>query len=430
MNALIRTDVGPVATTIIIDNVLIFDGVSDELKHGNLLIVGSKIKQISSAPITLPEDAQVIDGGGRVLMPGLTDAHWHMTMAANTPADLNQPDAGLMYANTVAEAQRTLLRGFTTVRDMAGPTFGIKKAIDSGVVPGPRVYPSGALISQTSGHGDFSLPFARPFTIGGPPSHADEIGMFSVANGVPELLAAVRDQLKKGASQIKLAVGGGVASNFDPLDSVQFTPEELKAAVQAANDFGTYVATHVYTVAGIRRALDAGVLSIEHGHLADEATVKLTAQKGAWLSTQPFETGDELLPPAAEEKSKPIIDDAWVRLLGWAKKYNGKVAFGTDLLFNPGGTRKENAMLTRFARIYSNVEVLKIATSGNCALFALSGPRNPYKEAPLGVIKEGAWADMLLIDGDPTKDINVLADPEKNFVVIIKDGKIYKNTFP
>jgi imidazolonepropionase-like amidohydrolase len=416
-------------TSILINNVCIFDGLSDELKPGNLLIVESKINQISAASVTAPEGSQVIDGDGKVLMPGLTDAHWHMTMAANLPANLGQADTGLMYANTVAEAQRTLLRGFTTVRDMAGPTFGIKNAIDSGVIPGPRVYPSGALISQTSGHGDFAPPFARPFTIGGHPSYAEDIGMFAVANGVPEVLAAARDQLKKGASQIKLAVGGGVASDFDPIESLQFAPEELRAAVQAANDWGTYVATHVYTVAGIRRALDAGVLSIEHGHLIDEATVKLIAQKGAWLSMQPFETGDELLSPAGLEKSKPIMG-AWARVLEWAKKYNVKIAFGTDLLFNPAATHKENEMLTRFATIYTNVEVLKIATSGNCALFALSGPRNPYGEAPLGVLKEGAWADMLLVNGDPTKDINLLADPEKNFLLIIKNGTVYKNTVP
>jgi imidazolonepropionase-like amidohydrolase len=414
------------SATILVSNVRIFDGVSDTLHHGDVLIVGDRIKQVSAEPIAPPAGATLIDGGNRVLMPGLTDAHWHMTAATSTPQDVQQFDTGLMYANTVAEARRTVLRGFTTVRDMAGPTFGIKAAIDAGVIPGPRVYPSGAIISQTGGHGDFGEAYAQPYTLGGRPSHPEEIGQSAVVNGVPEVLAAVRAQLRKGASQIKLAAGGGVISDFDPIDSIQFTPEELKAAVQAASDWGTYVAVHVYTSRGIRRALDAGVLSIEHGHLADEATVKLIADRGAWLSMQPFEPGDAPLSPQKAAKAKATVG-AWKRVLEWAKKHHVKVAFGTDLLSGAAGTVKENLMLTRFAQVYSNVEVMKIATSGNCLLFAQSGERNPYKEAKLGVIEDGAWADMLLVDGDPTQDISLLGDPGRNFVVIIKNGEIYKN---
>jgi len=414
-------------SSILINNVRIFDGIGDHVRPGNVLIVGRTIKQISASPIAPLPNTQVIDGGARVLMPGLTDAHWHMTMAATRPDDLRQADTGLMYANTVAEARRTLLRGFTTVRDAGGPIFGIKAAIDRGVVPGPRVYPSGALISQTGGHGDFAPGYEAPFTMGGRPSYLEAIGAFAVANGVSEVLAATREQLKKGASQVKLAVGGGVASDFDPIESLQYTPDEIRAAVQAANDWGTYVAVHVYTTAGVRRALDAGVKSIEHAHLADEATIRLIGEKGAWLSTQPFETGDEPLPPESLAKARSIVG-AWERILTWAKNDNVHVAFGTDLIFSGTGTSRENLMLTRFAKVYSNVEVLKIATSGNCALFAMSGERNPYKEAKLGVLQEGAWADMLLVNGDPTVDIDLLADPDRNFVVIIKNGDIFKNT--
>ena len=215
-------------------------------------------------------------------------------------------------------------------------------------------------------------------------------------------------------------------SDFDPIDSLGFTPEEIRAAVQAASDWGTYVATHVYTVGGIRRALEAGVKSIEHGHLADEATIRLIGEKGAWLSTQPFEPGDEPLSPENLAKTKAIFG-AWERILGWAKQYGVKVAFGTDLLFQPPGSCKQNLLLTRFAKVYSNVETLTIATSGNCELFALSGERNPYKEAKLGVIQEGAWADMLVVNGDPTQDIDVLRDYERNLLVIIKDGQLHKN---
>lgn len=414
-------------TSILIKNARIFDGISNELHRGDLLIVGSKIEQISPTPVNPPPQAMVIDAAGRVLMPGLTDAHWHMTMAASTLQDLDAADPGLMYANAVAEAKATLLRGFTTVRDMAGPTFGLKAAIDAGTIPGPRVYPSGALISQTGGHGDFAPQYAVPKVLGGRSSHFEDLGIFTVADGVPEVLGAVREQLKKGASQIKLAASGGVISDYDPIDSIQFTPEELRAAVQAATDWGTYVAVHVYSSAAIKRSLDAGVKSIEHGHLADEATIRLIAEHSAWLSTQAFEPGDEPLSPASKAKTQNMVG-AWKRILTWAKKYKVNVAFGTDLLFDPAGAARENLMLTRFAQVYSNIETLKIATSRNCELFALSGQRNPYKGAKLGVLQEGAWADMILVNGDPTRNIDVIKNPDRNFAVIIKNGVVYKNT--
>lgn len=411
--------------SLVINNVAVFDGVRDQLRRGSVLITDRKIVRISSDALDGPSGSTVLDGGGRVLMPGLTDAHWHMVFAPNTMANMEAADTGLMYANTVAEAERTLLRGFTTVRDIAGPAFGIKAAIDAGVVPGPRVYPSGALISQTAGHGDFAPLYEPPTTIGGRPSHLEEIGAFTVANGVPQVLAAVRNQLKKGASQIKIAIGGGVISESDPIDTLQFTPEEVAAAVQAASDWGTYVAAHVYTVAGIRRAIDAGVRSIEHGHMVDEATMGLMAEKGVWLSLQPFEAGDNPLTPEQIAKAEPTSH--WDRVAGWAKQYGVRLAFGTDLLFQPDGTYKQNEFLTRLSKVYTPTEVLKIATSGNAELFALSGERNPYKEAKLGVVEEGAWADLLLVEGDPTKDINVLKDYERNLILIIKDGRLYKN---
>lgn len=178
-------------------------------------------------------------------MPGLMDAHWHMVFAPNTMANMEAADTGLMYANAVAEAERTLLRGFTTIRDTGGPTFGLKQAIDSGAIPGPRVYPSGALIPQTAGHGDFGPAYGLPVTLGGRPSRFEEIGAFTVANGLPEVEAAVRLQLKRGASQVKIALGGGVISDSDPIDTLQYTPEEVRAAVRAAEDWGIYVAAHV-----------------------------------------------------------------------------------------------------------------------------------------------------------------------------------------
>jgi imidazolonepropionase-like amidohydrolase len=415
-------------TTILISNARVFDGVDGRLKPGHVLITGSKITAVSSSAIIPATGMTVIDARNRVLIPGLTDAHWHMVFAPNTIANMEAVDTGLMYANAVAEAERTLMRGFTTVRDTGGPTFGLKQAIDSGVITGPRVYPSGALISQTAGHGDFGPAYDRPVTIGGRPSRFEEIGAFTIANGVAEVEAAVRMQLKRGASQIKLALGGGVISDSDPIDTLQYTPEEISAAVQVARDWGTYVAVHVYTVPGIRRAVEAGVRSIEHGHMVDEPTLQMMADRGVWLSLQPFQAGDNPLTPAQIAKAEPTSH--WDRVAAWAKAHGTRVAFGTDLLFQPEGTKNQPVLLTRFAKVFGNVATLQIATSGNCELFAMSGARNPYKDAKLGVIQKDAWADMVLVDGDPLQNINLIEEFDRNFVVIIKNGTIYKNTLP
>lgn len=367
----------------------------------------------------------MIDGAGRVLMSGLSDAHWHMVFAPNSMANMQAADTGLVYGYAVAEAERTLMRGFTTIRDTGGPTFGLKQAIDRGGILGPRVFPSGALISQTAGHGDFGAAYDRPVDLGGRPSHFEEIGAFTIANGPAQVSSAVRMQLKRGASQIKLALGGGVISDSDPIDTLQYTDEEIRTAVQTATDWGTYVCTHVYTVPGIRRAIEAGVRSIEHGHIVDQPTLRLMAQKDVWLSLQPFEEGDNPLSPEQIAKAEPTSH--WDRVAAWAKEEGTSVAFGTDLLFQPDSTGAQPQLLSRFAPVFGNVGALKIATSGNASLFALSGERNPYKAARLGVIEPGAWADVLLVNGDPTRDITVLEDYERNLDVIIKDGVIVKD---
>jgi imidazolonepropionase-like amidohydrolase len=218
---------------------------------------------------------------------------------------------------------------------------------------------------------------------------------------------------------------GWVISDSDPIDTLQFTPDEIRAAVQVAADWGTYVATHVYTIPGIRRAIDAGVRSIEHGHMADEPTLQLMADRGVWLSFQPFQAGDNPITPAQIEKAAPTSH--WDGVATWAKTNEVKVAFGTDVLFQPEGTGVESVMLTRFAQVFGNFGTLHIATSGNAELFAMSGERNPYKEAPLGVLQRGAWADMLLVNGDPIQNIDLLKDYDRNLAVIIKNGIIHKN---
>ena len=273
----------PTRQRLLIKNVRIFDGISDKVDPGHVLVEGRTIAAVDASPIAEDAHTTVIDATDRVLMPGMTDAHVHLVGMANTMADIMTATQTQLAAATLARAKDTLLRGFTTVRDAAGDTAGIKKVIDAEPALGPRIYPSQAAISQTAGHGDFGFQFEPPTALGGKESRPEQIGFLRVADGADRVLAAVREQLKLGASQIKLMAGGGVASIYDPLYTLQFTPAELRAAVEAAADYGTYVCTHVYNVAGIRRAVEAGVKSIEHGHLADEPTIAMLADREVWL---------------------------------------------------------------------------------------------------------------------------------------------------
>jgi imidazolonepropionase-like amidohydrolase len=415
-------------------NVRIFDGKSSALSTpSNVLVRGNTIERIAAGLI--PADAGattvVLDGGGRTLMPGLIDAHWHAMMVRPSPALLLTADVGYLNLLASAEATDTLMRGFTTVRDMGGPTFGLKRAIDEGIVVGPRIYPSGAIISVTGGHGDFRQPFELPRTLGAPQSRGEQLGAAMIADSPDEVRVRVREQLMMGASQIKLTAGGGVASPHSPLDVATFTAEELRAAVEAAENWGTYVTVHAYTPVSIQRAIAAGVKCIEHGHLMDEPTAKLIAEKGIWLSTQAFP--DELadaFPPGSSEREKAMEVFAGTdKTLALAKKYKIKTAFGTDILFSPALAQIHGALLTKWVKWYTPAETLAMATGTNAELLALSGNRNPYP-GKLGVVAEGALADLLLVDGDPIANIRLIENPEQNLLVIMKDGRIYKNTLP
>lgn len=417
----------PIAFT----NIKLFDGTSNKLIEGKRVVVeGNKIKSVEAASTPAPEGVNVIDGGGRTLMPGLIDCHWHSTMAAISMMDLLTADVGFINLVAAEEANKTLMRGFTSVRDMAGPAFGLKRAIDSGVNPGPRIWPSGAMISQTSGHGDFRFPYEVPAPMNGPLSHGDAIGGGSIADGPDQVMKRVREQLMHGASQIKLAAGGGVASNYDPIDVSQYTEAEFRAAVDCAENWGTYVAVHAYTPRAIQTAIRGGVRCIDHGQLMDEETARIMADKGIWFSSQAFIQNEFANPfpegSANREKQKIMFagtDTAYTL----AKKHRLKTAWGTDILFDPTMTKNQGAILATMSRWYSNGEILTMATSTNAALLAMSGPRNPYP-GKIGVIEAGAYADILLVDGDPIANIKLIADPDKNLKVIMKDGRIYKNT--
>jgi imidazolonepropionase-like amidohydrolase len=415
------------AEDVLFENVRIFDGKSTALSApSNVLVKGKVIERISTAPIDAA-GALRIAGAGRTLMPGLIDNHWHAALVRVTPAQAfgdvtyNSLQAG-------AEATDTLMRGFTTVRDLGGPVFGLKTAIDEGIVKGPRIYPSGAVITITSGHGDFRQLTDLPRTVG-TLTRMEKLGGAMVADSPDEVRLRAREQLMQGASQIKVTAGGGVSSPFSPIDVMTFTEAELRAAVEAAENWGTYVAAHAFTPAAIQRSIAAGVKVIEHGMLMDDATARLMAEKGIWLSMQPLPEDLRLgFPVGSIQRIK--ADQVWpgiARTYELAKKYKIKTAWGTDILFSRALAQQQGAILASLTRWYTPAEALIMATSTNAELLMLSGKRNPYP-GKLGVVEQGALADLLLVDGNPLDDINLIADPGKNFVVIMKDGVVYKNT--
>lgn len=424
----------PAATGTLFENVQIFDGTSEQLSGpANVMVVGNKIQRISNEAFEPPADIGVtrINGDGKVLMPGLIDAHVHLYMATTSIESVLDPNAdpAALEQNAQQTATDTLMRGFTSVRDLAGPVFNVKQAVDAGDVVGPRIYPSGAMISQTSGHGDYRSPADLPRAPYTQLSHPEIAGGSAIADGVPQVLRAVREQLMKGATQIKLAAGGGVASNFDPLDVSQYTEAELRAAVEAAADWNTYVTVHAYTPRAIQKAIRAGVKCIDHGQLMDEATAKLMADNSIWLSMQPFLDDEDAIPfpEGSVNRAKQLeMTQGTDIAYGLAKQYNLKTAWGTDTLFDANLATRQGAQLAKMVRWYTPAEALKMATSTNAQLLAMSGPRNPYP-GKLGVVEAGALADLLLVNGNPLANIDLISDPANNFLVIMKDGEVFKN---
>jgi imidazolonepropionase-like amidohydrolase len=417
-------------STILINNVQIFNGKDEKTITGNVLIVNNLISKISTEPIATNKsgDTKIIDAKGKFLMPGLIDAHMHEVLSGSTLSQMQEGEVGAAYIRAGVEAGNILLRGFTSIRDLGGPSFGVKQSIDAGVINGPRFWPSGPMISQTAGHGDFRNINERPLSLGGTLHHSEEIDACIIADGKDAVLTAVRETLKRGASQIKLTAGGGISSSFDPIDVSQYTEEEIHAAVEAAEDWGTYVTVHAFTTRAIQKAINAGVKCIEHGHLMDDATVKLIADKGIWLCMQPLDNEGRADFSAEQKQQKNDVANGSDNIYKAAKKYHVKLAWGTDVFFNPLANKNQNIYIPKMSKWFSPYEILKMITYDNAQLLALSGKRSPYREAKLGVIEEGAYADMIVIDANPLKDINVMVDYNKNFVLIIKDGKIYKNS--
>jgi len=406
--------------TILIENVRIFDGVSPNLTPGHVLIVDGLIDKVSRSPIGAPQGARVIDGGNRVLSPGFIDLHTHL--AGQNPRSMEKFHPTVAGATAAAMARFYLDAGFTTVRDAGGTHPDFARAIEAGVIYGPRVFPSGPVISQTAGHGDSRAPHdPHPTLLGGSPylHHGESV----LADGVDQTLMAVRENLKAGATQIKIMGGGGVMSEFDPIHSLQPSPAEIRAAVQAAGDWGTYVLAHAYTSEAVQRLVENGVRCIEHGLLIDEQTAKLVADKGVVISTQltVFRTLQDLPGISERNLSKlAAVLEGQENLIRLIKKYHIKTGFGTD--FVQGGYTMLTREFTERAEYWTPAEVMVQATSESAEIIRMIGRLNRWGN--FGEIREGWVADLLLINGEPLDDISVLRDPESALALIMKQGEI------
>jgi imidazolonepropionase-like amidohydrolase len=418
---------------VLITNVDVWDGTSEKVKKGvDVLVEGNKIKKVAKGIIA--GDAHVIDGKGGTVTPGLIDMHQHLMLNGGTAAG-NSWDAYVQGAHASRAAEFLLRNGFTTIRDIAGNSIGIKKAINAGILPGPRVYTAGPAIGPTGGHSDWGTPIEGP----GVKDYQELVGNTAVVDGRAQWLRQARWNLRNGADFIKVMAGGGVGSEFDPLQLNSPTPDEMKAAVEAAAEYQTYVAIHAYTDAAYMKSMDAGVKSFEHGFLVTEPTVKRMKKEGVWWSFQPYGAYTVLCgeypdwyTDVMKRKGKMVCEGV-KNAIGLMKKYQIKTFVGSDMF---GWDNWHNALVDVATPAtdlpdglrYTSLEAMKMSTSapGQFLRENVGPARNPFIEAKLGVIEEGAWADLLIYKGDPTKDIKLILE-EENLVLIMKDGKSFKN---
>jgi imidazolonepropionase-like amidohydrolase len=417
-------------------NVKVFNGRDDSLIDADVLVEGNKIKQVS--PGISDDGATVIDGGGRTLMPGMVNMHEHLIPNQSFDYLVTSAYWDEVGAGGLIRAQDLFNMGFTTVRDAGGWALGIKRVVDRGDSFGPRILSTGGALTQTGGHGDFRLPYQNnPFF--SPASERPEHSMVQYlggairADGVPEVRRVARAGLAAGGHFVKVLGGGGVASPFDPLSSLQYSTEELKAAIEEAENYGTYATIHAHMDESVSRAVDVGFKMIEHATVMSEETAKKMGEKGVIWSMQTglFMPDAETNPAYSNDTQRAkgkIVEEGMKKSIEYAKKYNLKTLFGTDLI----GPRE--AYLKVFpqeweyrSKYYTPFEVLQQATKNGGDAVALSGVKNPYPEGPLGVIEEGAYADILLVEGNPLENILILQNYKENIDLIMKDGKIYKN---
>ncbi|MDN3643047.1 amidohydrolase family protein [Lutimonas halocynthiae] len=418
-------------TIILITNVKVWDGLSDKTISSDVLIENNKFKEIKSN-IKAPSGATVIDGQGGTLIPGLIDMHMHLMLWGGTTEGTYNYDAYAQGARAKVMMDRLINMGYTTVRDIGGNSLSIAKLIQEGKLDGPRIYSSGPVISQTGGHGDWGPANEGP----GEGNYQTMTQNTHVVDGVPEVLKATRWNFRNGANFIKVMAGGGVASTFDPLNMTQMNLDELKAIVEVANAYESYVAVHSYHDRSYNMALDAGVKSFEHGFLITEPTVKrMSETEGVFWSWQPFGsytlfaggfpewfTADMREKGAAVNKGAVIVPPLM-------RKYGVTVVLGSDMFGDEVKFARTNIVSAKEVPNtgYTDLEIMKMATSNCGKILTMSGPgRDPYKEAKLGVVEVGAWADLNIWNADPTKDVKVLASDD-NLLLVMKDGKVYKS---
>ncbi len=416
------------AQTTLITNVQVWDGKSDKLEPSDVLIENNLVKLVK-ANIKVPDSADIIDGNGGFLFPGFIDAHTHIALIA--PFDKLENEYTGVYVGAAGGqmAENMLMRGFTTVRDAGGASIGIQRAIDDGWFPGPRIFSSGAFITQTSGHLDMRDRTNPHQHHGGQHSHAQMIGHYYAVDGDDEMLAAVRQNFRNGATQIKLATNGGISAIYSPLDIDQFTDEEMAAAAAATESFGSYFMVHAYYDKAVSRAIDFGARSIEHGHMMTEESIKKMAENDVYLVVEALMSMADAPPqftPDQKEKFN-LMKASFVNLIKYAKKYNLKIAFGSDTFLSKEMYAAQALEWTARSKLFSPLDIMKQATSIGAELVELSGPRNRYKEGKLGVVEAGAYADLVIANKNPLEDITVLSDPENTLSLIMKDGVIYKN---
>ena len=402
------------------NNCRIFDG-AENLPAENMavLVEDGRIKEISDRPLSA-SDARVIDAKGRTLMPGLIDAHYHALLADLTPANLDIMPPSLLHQHAHVNLKSALDRGYTSVRDAGGADIGLVRAVEEGLIQGPRIFHAGKALSQTGGHGDM-----RPATHFEPCACAAYHGpICAVADGVDDVRKAVREELRKGATQIKLMVSGGVLSPSDPVWMDQYSEDEIRAAVAEAATRRTYVMAHAHTASAARRCVDYGVRSIEHGTLIDRETAEYVAASDAYvvptLSTIHMmkERGPALgLPNIFADKLGTLFEDAQ-RAVAHCHEAGVKLGLGSDLI---GPLHEYQALeLQLRADITSPIEALGAATRTNAALLNRAGE--------LGTIATGAIADVLVVDGDPLENIDLLQHQGAHLPVIMKAGAIHKYT--
>src|SRR5580658_6466853 len=410
---------------IVFQSARVFDGESETLLDGvSLVVKGGVIHEISDRPA--PTDSEIVDCGGRFLMPGLIDAHVHVYAAGLNIVRVAQSPVSYLAHFAAQFLHACLDRGFTTVRDVGGADVGLALAIKDGLLDRvPRLFYGGRVISQTGGHGDFrpgdhSLDAAH--YCGCSYSHDP---MAVIADGADAVRKAVREELRRGASHIKIMGSGGVASPTDPLDRCQYSDDEIRAAVDEADRAGSYVAAHCHPTEAVRRAAAFGVRSIEHATLIDRETAEFVAERGSYavptISTLValLEEGEKLGFPQVSMEKLRRVSDFTLSSLEIMKRAGVKMGFGTDLL---GSLHvRQSTEFTLRAQVLPTIDILRSACVVNAELMGQSGR--------LGCIREGAVADLLLLDGNPFEDISVLGSGGDRIALIMKDGQFHKRTF-